>query len=93
MTDADANGNGSPIKQGGKFASGVVDALKTQPLVLALVVFNALFIIASYFGFEHARDANTKLVETMLGQQSKFADMLYHCTPNLPPTPSPLKPE
>lgn len=41
--------NPGPVEEGGKVASGVVDALKTQPLSLALIVLNVIFLLVGYF--------------------------------------------
>jgi hypothetical protein len=73
--------NPGPIEEGEKVASGLVDALKAQPVILALVVFQVLFLGLSYIGIEHARKQNLELVTRMIDSQARYADMLYNCTP------------
>ena len=39
-----------PVEESGKVASSIVDALRNQPLALALIVVNVLFLgVAGYF--------------------------------------------
>jgi hypothetical protein len=51
-------------EEAGKVATGTVEALKTQPLALALVVVNVLFLIAGsyflHFLAQTAADATTR---------------------------------
>lgn len=36
-------------EHGARVAGGVVDALKSQPVVLALVVFNVLYLVGTFY--------------------------------------------
>lgn len=40
---------GGAIEEGGKVAMGTVEALKSQPLALALIVINVLFLLGSVY--------------------------------------------
>jgi hypothetical protein len=85
--------NPGPIEEGGKIAVSVIDALKTQPLMLVLVIFNVLIFIFVYYGVTQSRDSlnqmftemrasDTKLLAQLVDQQVKTAEMLFRCSPN-----------
>lgn len=74
--------NPGAVEEGGQTARGIVDALKAQPVVLALVIFQCVFLGLSYVGIEHARQTNLTLVKDAFDQQKQWAEMLYNCTPN-----------
>lgn len=38
-----------PVEEASKVASGVVDSLKAQPISLALIVLNVIFLCVGYF--------------------------------------------
>ena len=71
-----------PVEEGAKVASGVVDSLKGQPLVLALVLFNALFMGAVAWGTSEARKDFNKTIQLLIEKQDKTAQMLYNCVPS-----------
>jgi hypothetical protein len=53
------------IEEGGKVASGIVDALKHQPLVLALIVINVMFLAATVWLFGSASVRKDKLISAL----------------------------
>jgi hypothetical protein len=71
-----------PAEEGAKVAVSVVESLKTQPLILALVLFNALFMGAVAWGTAKAREDFTKTIQLLIEKQDKTAEMLYRCTPS-----------
>jgi hypothetical protein len=75
----------APIHTTGQAAVGFVDAMKTQPLALALVVMNfALIGFVYYQGatYNTARAENVKLVVAM---QTEVQKLLSQCI--IPPPP------
>lgn len=48
--------NPGVTEEGAKVATGVVDALRSQPLSLALIILNCLFLIVGYFIFAKSSD-------------------------------------
>jgi len=65
----------SPIQSTGKAAAGIVDALKGQPLVLALIVVTFSMIGLLYYQahmFNSQRADNVKLFVTMQGEVQKL---------------------
>ena len=53
------------IEQGGKVASGVIEALKHQPIVLALVLINVLFIASAVWLFGSSSVRKDELITEM----------------------------
>jgi len=41
--------NPGPVEEGGKVATSIIDSLKTSPMILALVVFNVLYMIINAY--------------------------------------------
>jgi hypothetical protein len=70
------NGGGNGVK----VASGVVDALKASPILLALVVFNALFVGVVYFAGKDNRARQAEMVNALLENQAKMQEMLGRCS-------------
>jgi hypothetical protein len=67
------------IEESGKVASNVVGALQNQPVVLAMVIFNAIFVGAVYFSLREARIANQTMSKQMLEMIDKQSDLLSKC--------------
>ncbi|MCA1455916.1 hypothetical protein I6F35_22375 [Bradyrhizobium sp. BRP22] len=64
------------LEEGGKVASGTVEALKSQPLALALVIVNVLFLLGGGYvahNFMHA------LGEATLRKDALLADLAKRC--------------
>lgn len=70
------------VEEGGKVATSVIESLKSQPLILALVVFNCLFMGAVFWGTKAAREDFTKTIQLMIEKQDKVSQMLYNCVPS-----------
>lgn len=65
-----------PIEEGGKIASGTIEALKSQPMALALVVVNVLFLlVGSYFLHDLKLSAQARNER----QDQQFSTLLEHC--------------
>jgi hypothetical protein len=74
-----------PTEDLGKAASGTVDALKSQPLALALVVVNVLFLLAGgYF----LRDIAQHQSASEQRKDELLADMARRCLYATPPADS-----
>jgi len=67
--------NPGPVEETGKVAIGVVDALKTQPVTLAMVIFNIILLGVVYFGIENMRTHQAKVLESIF----EHSDRLYNC--------------
>jgi hypothetical protein len=60
-------------EQAGKAAQSTIDALKSTPVVLALVVFNLLFVGAMVY-------VAIKTGERWDKEVQRWADLVAHCT-------------
>jgi hypothetical protein len=69
--------NPGPIDEGAKIAGGVVEALKREPVSLALVVLNLLFLLVFYGVFREI-SASAERRDTLLAELAK------NCTTSLP---------
>ena len=63
----------SITEQAGKAAQSTIDALKSTPVVLALVVFNVLFMGAMVY-------VAIKTGERWDKEVQRWADLVAHCT-------------
>jgi predicted PurR-regulated permease PerM len=63
----------SITEQAGKAAQSTIDALKSTPVVLALVVFNVLFMFLMTYAGLRSSERWDKEVQ-------RWADLVAHCT-------------
>ena len=70
-----------PIEEGAKAATTIIDALKTQPLSLALVLMNlGLLGFLYYSGIVAHREREIEM-KLLYENRSEMAKLLYQCTP------------
>lgn len=69
-------------EEASKVATGTVEALKTQPLALALVVVNVLFLIG---GIWTAHDFFQRLESASLRKDKMMTEMVERCLMTMPP--------
>ena len=67
------------VEEGGKVATGIVSALQQQPVILALVIFNAAFVAAVYFSVHEQRVTQASQMQSMLQLIEKQSDYLTKC--------------
>lgn len=77
--------NSSAVEEGGKVASSLIETMKGQPITLAMVVFNIIFVFVVYFGLKSQRESHDKLISRFLEINAETARMLYQCAPTRPP--------
>lgn len=70
---------GGIVEETGKVATGVVDAMKNQPMVLALIVFNAIIIMGIYFAVTDQRKHQQEIVKLLIANADKAQDLLAKC--------------
>ena len=70
------------VEEGGKVASSVVTSLQSQPIILAVVVFNFVFMGAVLYLSYYTRESHERTINLLLEKQDKMATMLYNCTPS-----------
>ena len=69
-------------EEAGKVAGGTVEALKSQPLALALVVINVLFLLGGGYVLHDIADAQRA---SMLRKDQLLADLAERCLYAPPP--------
>jgi hypothetical protein len=62
-----------------KVVGQVVGALKTQPMVFAVLVFNALILGIILWGSAHTRAQQNEIVKMIVGQNAQFMGLLEKC--------------
>lgn len=73
--------NPGPVEEAGKVAATTVEALKQTPLMLALVIFNIIFIVGVYFSNVSERASQEKITALLIQEHGDMAKMLNACTP------------
>jgi hypothetical protein len=69
-------------EEGGETARTLISTMRDSPLTLALVIFNIFVIAIVGYGSVKEREWRTEIFDRMATAQSKYAEMLYNCTPN-----------
>jgi hypothetical protein len=71
--------NPGPSDEIGKVAIGVIGALRTQPALLMLILFNALFLGAVFWAVRDQRSYQHEIMKVMLEQNEKAQQLLSRC--------------
>jgi hypothetical protein len=71
---------GAP-EEAGKAVGGFIEALKAQPLSLALVVMNIVLLGYLFYTETRFTEGRKFAFEKIIGQQQHMAEMLSHCIP------------
>ena len=71
--------NPGAVEEGGKVAGSLIEGLKGQPITLAMVVFNVLFIAAVYWGLSDQRRQQNEITKIMLGNMRQMEELLAKC--------------
>ena len=70
-----------PINNGARAVSTFIDALKAQPLSLALVVMNIGLLGFLYYSGVVAHSERSREMEMLYENRREMAKLLYQCTP------------
>lgn len=68
-----------PIEETGKVATGVIDALKSQPMTLAIMIFNVAIFALVYFSAQNLRASQNEIVHKLIEQNAKAQELLSKC--------------
>lgn len=71
--------NPGPVEESAKVAGGIVEALKAQPLSLALVVMNLALLGLLYYIGEKTSATREREVNLLYENQQHIAEVLSHC--------------
>jgi hypothetical protein len=82
-------------EQGAKVATGAIDALRSQPLLLGVLLLNLLIFVIIFYAVQTNRAAQHEIAKLLIEQNAKAADLLSRCVVpprvNLPVPAVPLK--
>jgi len=71
--------NPGPVEEAGSTARQAVEALKSTPVVLALVIFNVLYMGFGAYTQIRDRDHQVELLKTWANEHAHTADLLAKC--------------
>jgi hypothetical protein len=71
--------NPGPLDEAGKAVGGFMDAMKSQPVMLGLVVMNLAMVIMLYVVIRYAQDQRRTEFEMIYKSQSEVAQLLARC--------------
>jgi hypothetical protein len=71
--------NPGPMEEAGKAASGFMDAMKSQPVMLGLVVMNLAMVGMLWYTLRFAGDARKTELGLIFKQQSEVQQLLASC--------------
>ena len=66
-------------EQGAKVATGVIDALRSQPMMLAVLLLNGLIFLVIFYAVQTNRTAQHEIMKVMLDQNAKSQELLSRC--------------
>jgi hypothetical protein len=76
--------NPGPLEEGGKVIGSFMDAMKDQPLGLAMVVTNLTLLGLFFYVINAATSNKAKEFQAIMEQQREVQQLLYRCTPDKP---------
>lgn len=68
-----------PIEETGKVAVSLIETMKSQPLTLAVLVFNLVVIVMVYFTGKEFRANADRITSALLTQNKEMVDMIARC--------------
>lgn len=66
-------------EQGARVATSAIDALKAQPLMLAVLLLNLLIFLVIFYAVQTNRTAQHEIMKVMLEQNAKAIELLSRC--------------
>jgi hypothetical protein len=67
------------FEQGGEAINKAIEALRVQPITLAMVIFNSIFVAAVYFGIHDQRILQAEQDKKLIDLIAKQSDLLSRC--------------
>jgi hypothetical protein len=84
---------GGPVEEAGKVASGIIDALKAQPAVLALSLAQIAMLVFLFYALVKAAEFREASLKNQYELMRETNQLLAKCVvPNKTYTTEPLKP-
>ena len=69
--------NPGPVEEGAKVATGVIEGLKSQPIALALIVMNVIFVGAAAYA---SHELNIRTTARYAAQDELIHKLIDQCT-------------
>ena len=69
-------------EQVAKVANNIVDALRNQPMMIAILVFNALIFTFVFYSVHDRRQQDHVIMTQLINDQSEVRRLLFQCLPN-----------
>jgi hypothetical protein len=66
-------------EEGAKVASSVIEAMRGQPMMLVLIIFNVLLLLLVYWGTTDQRKHFVDIIKVVSEQNNKTLTMLGSC--------------
>jgi len=73
-----------PLEEGAKVASSFMEAMKSQPLALALVACNLTLLALFFYVSSWAGSNRSNEFKAIMEMQKEVQKLLYNCTPTRP---------
>lgn len=71
--------NPGPSEEAGKVAIGVIEALRSQPALLLLILINALFLGVIAWAVRENRSQQHEIMRALVEQSQKAQELLSRC--------------
>ena len=71
--------NPGPAEEAGKVATGIVDAMRAQPVLLFLMVMNVVVFAAVFWSIREERQMEFEISKMSVEQNSRMQEMLGKC--------------
>jgi hypothetical protein len=72
--------NPGPLEEAGKAAGSVIDAMKTQPLALALVIMNCALLGLFFFVTSTVAKQREREITMLYAEHKEVRELLSRCT-------------
>lgn len=76
--------NPGPVEEAGKVAGGLIDAMKSQPLALGLLICNILLLCLFAYIAHWAGNNRAAEFSALMAMNKEVQQLLYNCTPTNP---------
>jgi hypothetical protein len=73
--------NPGPVEEASKVAAGFMEAMKSQPLALALVACNLTLLALFFYVASYAGSNRSNEFKAIMEMQREVQKLLYNCTP------------
>ena len=83
---------GGPVEEAGKVASGLIDALKAQPAVLALTLANLSMLAFIFYALHGAAQYREKILNQVFENGKEMQQLLARCVVPTRAAIDPIKP-